>query len=243
MGEQRSILGKQYHDLYVDYYSESSDIQLKREISAEQTVDCMSGALAGRAFQKLLDVGAGDGNVLIQLDGRKFADELYAVEISKSGIDAIKSKQLSLLRDVQLFDGYKIPYPDKHFDLAIAVHVLEHVEHERLFLQELNRVSRCVYIEVPLEHGLRVRRSIASGKKFGHINFYTIETLRSMLESSGLNVVSSKVVPPSLKYEQHLSGRARGWIKNLVRKIALAAAPGLAPWFIVYNGYAYCESR
>lgn len=240
MSEQKKILGQQYQDLYSNYYSESQDLQRKREISAEQTVDCMREALSGKSFHKLLDVGAGDGNVLMQLSKQKFVDELYAVEISESGVAAIKAKALPQLRDVQLFDGYKIPYPDKFFDLAIAVHVLEHVEHERLFLQELNRVARHLYIEVPLEHGLRIQRSISNGKKFGHINFYTIDALRGLLESSGLKVMGSKVVPSSLKYEQNLSGRATGLLKHVIRKSALAAAPGIAPWFIIYNGYAYC---
>lgn len=241
MSEQKNILGKQYQELYSNYYSEPQDLQRKREISAEQTVDCMREALSGKSFRKLLDVGAGDGNVLTQLSRQKFVDELYAVEISESGVAAIKAKPLPQVRDVQLFDGYKIPYPDKFFDLAIAVHVLEHVEHERLFLQELNRVARHLYVEVPLEHGLGVQRSISNGKKFGHINFYTIDTLRGLLESSGLKVLGYKVVTASLEYEQHMSGRAKGWLKNTIRKTALAAAPGLAPWCLIYNGYAYCE--
>jgi hypothetical protein len=163
------------------------------------------------------------------------------VEISGSGVEAIRSRKLDSLREAQLFDGYKIPYPDKHFDLAIAVHVLEHVEHERLFLHEMRRVARRVSIEVPLEHGLRIQRSIDSGKKYGHINFYTRETLCSLLDSSGLRVIDSRIVASSLKYEQHLYGRVRGRFKSVVRNSALALLPALAPWLMVYNAYAYCE--
>jgi hypothetical protein len=94
---------------------------------------------------------------------------------------------------------------------------------------------------VPLEHGLRIQRSIDNGKMYGHINFYTKETLRSLLSSSGLSVMECKIVPSSLRYEQHLSGRTKGWLKNLVRKSALTLAPAVAPWLMVYNAYAYCE--
>jgi hypothetical protein len=214
---------------------------LKREISAIQSVDCLTGAIRGDTPRNLLDVGAGDGNVLSVLDSRGICPELYAVEISSSGVEAIKSRNLPLLRGVQMFDGYQIPFPDKHFDLAIAVHVLEHVEHERLFLRELARVAKFVHIEVPLEHGFRIQRSIDSGREFGHINFYTKETLMSLLHSSGISVLDCRVFPSSLRYEQHLSGRVKGWLKNTFRRSALTIAPAVARRLMVYNAYAYCD--
>jgi hypothetical protein len=238
MSEEPKLVGKRYQELYTGYYSHGDRTAAKREISAVQSVDCMVSAVGDRMPHNLLDVGAGDGNVLAQLNSRKFSSELYAVEISGSGVEAIRSRKLDSLREAQLFDGYKIPYPDKHFDLAIAVHVLEHVEHERLFLHEMRRVARRVFIEVPLEHGLRIQRSIDSGKKYGHINFYTRETLCSLLDSSGLRVIDSRIVASSLKYEQHLYGRVRGRFKSVVRNSALALLPALAPWLMVYNAYA-----
>lgn len=241
MAGEKHLIGKQYQNLYANYYLNPGDTSLKREISAAQTVTCMTTALGSRVFDKLLDVGAGNGNVLAALAGKGVAREMFAVEVSESGVEAIKSKKIPWLREVQLFDGYAIPYPDKYFDLAIAIHVLEHVEHERLFLKEISRVARRLYMEVPLEHGFRIQRAIDSGKKFGHINFYTKETLQSMLESSGMKVEKCGVFASSLRYEQHLSGRTKGWIKNLIRTSALTIAPTLAPRFLVYNGYAYCE--
>jgi hypothetical protein len=118
---------------------------------------------------------------------------------------------------------------------------LEHAEHERLLLREMRRVARRIYIEVPLEHGLRVARSIAAGKPFGHVNFYTSHTLRGLLESCGLDVIECRVASSSLLYEQHVSGRVTGRIKHALRNLALAAFPSAAPWLLVYNGFAYCE--
>jgi ubiquinone/menaquinone biosynthesis C-methylase UbiE len=140
-----------------------------------------------------------------------------------------------------LSDGYRIPYSNKHFDLAITIHVLEHVEHERLFLQEIRRISRRAYIEVPLEHGFRIKRSIAAGTQYGHINFYMIATLRSLLESCGFTVTQCGVFASSLQYEQCVSGGTKGWLKHLLRTTALHVGPSLAPWFFVFNGCALCE--
>jgi ubiquinone/menaquinone biosynthesis C-methylase UbiE len=241
MSEEPKGVGRQYRELYADYYTGSPRMRAKREISAAQSAACLIEAIGCRKPGNLLDVGAGDGNVLAQLDAKGVAQDLYAVEISVSGVEAIRARRLRSLCDVQQFDGYRIPYPEKHFDLAIAVHVLEHVEHERLFLAELRRVARYAFIEVPLEHGFRIQRSIENGREFGHINFYTGETLHSLLQTSGLKVLDSKIVPSSLQYEQHISGSLKGLLKNFVRRSTLAAAPRVAPWLMVYNAYAYCE--
>lgn len=241
MGNQQRLVQKQYLDLYADYYGSAAGTAEKREIAAEQTMSYLTSVVGGGRFARLLDVGAGDGNVLAELDRRGVAGELYALEISASGIQAIEARKLPSVKEARLFDGYHIPYPDKYFDLAVAIHVLEHVEHERLLLLEMRRVARRVYIEVPLEHGIGIRRSIASGRPFGHINFYTPATLRNLLESSGLQVTDCRVGASSLRYEQHVSGRLKGFVKSALRRGALKIFPGTAPWFIVYNGFAYCE--
>ena len=241
MGDQEQLLRRQYLEMYADYYGSGAETAQKRAIAAEQTMGYLSGLLGNDRFDRLLDVGAGDGNVLAELDRRALARELYAIEISPSGIEAIEARHLPSVREAKLFDGYHIPYPDKHFDLAIAIHVLEHVEHERLLLSEMRRVARRVYVEVPLEHGIAIRRSIAAGRPFGHINFYTPATLASLLESSGLEVMARGVGASSLRYEQHVSGRLKGWVKSAIRRAALKVFPRAAPWLIVYNGFAYCE--
>ena len=239
MMDTRGLLGKRYQSLYSGYYQ--GNAVAKRETSALQTVKQMQRVLGDLDVNKLIDVGAGEGSVLRQISRCYLARELHALEISESGVEAIKEKEIPTLSSVQVFDGYKIPYSNKHFDLAITIHVLEHVEHERLFLREIGRVSRRAYIEVPLEHGFRIRRSIAAGTQYGHINFYMKATLRSLLESSGLTVTECGVFASSLKYEQCISGRAKGWFKHLARTAALQVAPSLAPWFVAYNGYALCE--
>ena len=43
----------------------------------------------------------------------------------------------------------KLPFKDKEFDFVIASHVAEHVEDISFFLNELSRVGRKGYIEVP----------------------------------------------------------------------------------------------
>ena len=241
MREHQDLLNADYSSLYSSYYKNNSSLTIKRELSAIESARNIVSAIGNSGCGRLIDVGAGDGNVLEQLSRVGFAREMVALEISDSGLELIESKKIPPVSEIRKFDGYSIPYPDKHFDLAIAIHVLEHVEHERIFLREIGRVSRNLFIEVPLEHGLRIQRSINNGKKTGHINFYTQETLQGLLESCGFKVMQCRVVTSSLKYEQFLYGRAKGYVKNKIRAALLAVMPKLAPRLLTYNGYIYCE--
>ena len=59
----------------------------------------------------VLDIGAGDGAVLSELERRGLGNELHAIEISGSGIERIKQRNLKSLKTVQSFDGYTLPFP------------------------------------------------------------------------------------------------------------------------------------
>src|ERR1700756_615613 len=113
MGDQERLIQKQYLDLYADYYGSESETTPKRQIAAAQTMGSLTSIVGSSGFHRLLDVGAGDGNVLSAFQSRAFAEELYALEISSSGVRAIQARQLPSMRDARLFDGYHIPYPDK----------------------------------------------------------------------------------------------------------------------------------
>ena len=143
-------------------------------------------------FKNVLEVGAGEGSILNWLSKWNFCDDLNCVEISESGIEMIKSKQIEHLKDVLLFDGYKIPYPDNHFDLVICSHVMEHVEHERILLREIKRVSRHQIFEVPIDFSFYVDRKLKHFLSYGHINIYTPGLFRFLLMSENYEVVKDK---------------------------------------------------
>lgn len=142
---------------------------------------------------KVLEVGAGDGSILHFLDQWNFAPELYAIEIAQSGVNQIRERKLSLLKEAQVFDGYQIPYPDNSFDLIILSHVLEHVEHERILIRELKRVAKYIVIEVPKDYRYGVDKKMNHFLGYGHINMYTPTSLRFLLQSEGLNILADKV--------------------------------------------------
>ena len=235
-------VGKQYADMYENYYS-GNEVNIKREIAARQTLGHIVEVTDGRRFEKVLDIGAGNGSVLQELESSDICSEFSAVEISKSGVEAIRSRNLSRLKEVKLFDGYNIDFPDNSSDLGLAVHVLEHVEHERQFLMESARVCKHIYVEVHLEHTRYIDRSIRISGEFGHINFYTADTFRNILVTSGLQVEAMRVFYHDRDYEVLLSGRWKGEVKYQIRKHALALWPRLAMRHLVYMAGALCSTR
>jgi ubiquinone/menaquinone biosynthesis C-methylase UbiE len=139
-------------------------------------------------FKNVLEVGAGEGSILNWLSKWDFCTDLNAVEISESGIEQIRLKNIKHLRDVLLFDGYKIPYDDNHFDLVICSHVMEHVEHERVLLREIKRVSKYQIFEVPIDFSFYVDKKLNHFLAYGHINIYTPALFRFLLLSENFEV-------------------------------------------------------
>lgn len=219
-------------ELYDGYYD--SDVAKKRAIAAAQTIAHIQELLPQRKFHDVVDIGAGEGAVLAELDRTALGENLHALEISPSGIEAIKRRGISSLRSVEAFDGYRIPAADGAFDLGLAIHVLEHVEHERGFIAEVLRTCRIAYIEVPLEHTLRIERSIRSSGPYGHINFYTPSTFRNILLTAGARIQEFRTFSNSAAYEVFVGGKLAGRMKHSIRSLALRAAPQLAPYVMTY---------
>ncbi|MBB3659772.1 SAM-dependent methyltransferase [Rhizobium sp. BK650] len=226
-------------EMYTDYYL-NPEVNQKREIAAKQSVGHIKEVAANQKFHSVIDIGAGEGAVLAELAENDFASCLAAVELSRSGIDAIRARQIKNLSSADHFDGYTIPHPDKSFDLGLAIHVLEHVEHERMFLYEAKRISRKLYIEVPLELTRNLAKSIRQSGPYGHINFYTPGSFENILKTCGLSVERLTVFAHCLEYEQYLAGRAKGWLKYQIRRNLLSVAPTFAVRNMVYMAGALC---
>lgn len=231
-------LGEKYKDLYGDYYKDGggSALSFKRKITSDATAAHFVSFFGNPKFSTLVDIGAGDGSTIVSLSKLNTADEYVAMEVSQSGVDEIRSQNIEKLNKIELFDGYNIRAEDGIYDVGVAAHVLEHVEHERLFLKEFSRVCQLCYIEVPLEHTWNVSKAIKGGDKAGHINFYNPDTILALIKSSELQVIKYQVFQHSYIYEILVSGRWMGPIKYIIKKLALMISPKFATTFFVYTG-------
>lgn len=145
-----------------------------------------------RDIQELLDVGSGDGAVLAALRSTGYTGHLTSLEISESGAAAIRARNIPGLREVRLFDGYRIPFADRQFPLATCSHVIEHVEHPRMLLREIARVSEYQILEIPIDFSFFVDKHVDRFLAYGHINIYTPALFKFLLKSEGFEILDER---------------------------------------------------
>jgi hypothetical protein len=166
----------------------------------------------------VLEIGAGTGAILEQLDRLGFADEYAAVEPSAPLYDHIASDldigRLKHLEQATLEDSR---FASQHFDLAILSHVIEHVPNPAALVEQALGVADFVLIEVPLEATplgnvratLRTRLSGArrNENSAGHIQFFSKSAMDALTTWCGARVVRSRLYVP---YPQMNAARKRG---------------------------------
>jgi ubiquinone/menaquinone biosynthesis C-methylase UbiE len=183
-------VSKELKEKYDSQYSDRTEEW--RKIGAIGKVENIIDLTKGLSFNKVVDIGAGDGNILSLLSSKNYCSDLTAVEISDSAIQQIKKKKIPGLLEIKQFDGYNLPFDDNQFDLAICSHVIEHVEHPRKLLSEIKRISKKQVFEVPIDFSLRVDRKFKHFNSYGHINIYTPALFNFLLYSEGFEILKSK---------------------------------------------------
>jgi len=226
-----------------ELYSRKYDDQMTqwRAIGAIEKARNIEFFLAGMrsSIEQVLEVGCGTGAVLEQIAAKKIGTCFTGVEI---GTERSQGPQRENLR-IHGYEGRRIPYGDKSFDLVYATHVLEHVTDERSFLCELRRVARkFVYVEVPCELHLRsTRRTLQQSLDIGHINAYTPDSFALKLETSGLIVKQFKAFEHPYAVHRFRSPTWRAVLKSAARQGLLSLSESIACRMFTYHCGALCE--
>lgn len=196
-----------------------------RELGARYKAERMLALTRSLPARSLLDCGAGDGAVLATVAAAGRFEPLHAVEVSDSGLERLVARAIPGLASALKFDGYRIPHADGAFDLALACHVIEHVEHPRILLRELMRVSRYQVFEVPLEYAADVDRDMQDKLAIGHINVYTPALFRFLLKSEGLSIVAEQLSRSPREMVRYRWYELEGRRFSPVREARLLASP------------------
>ena len=183
-------LNKRLKEKYDSQYSDNTEEW--RRIGAIGKVENIINLTKGLRVDSVVDIGAGDGNILALLAKNEFTSKLTAIEISDSAIEQIKKKDIAGLKDVIQFDGYNLPFGDKTFDLAICSHVIEHVEFPRKLLREIRRISKMQVFEVPIDFSFQLDKKFKHFISYGHINIYTPTLFNFLLYTEGYKVLKDK---------------------------------------------------
>jgi ubiquinone/menaquinone biosynthesis C-methylase UbiE len=187
---------------------------------------------------RILEIGSGEGAILKRLSDLKFGDELFSIEISESAVATIQSRAITGVRECRLFDGYHIPYDDRQFELAVLSHVVEHTEYPRMLLREAARVAKYVFVEVPLEDTIRLKPDFVFDS-VGHINFYSWNTIRQLIQTCELRVLVQVTTNPSRAVYQFCSG-GKGTLNYAIKEILLRASQKLATRLFTYHCSILC---
>lgn len=184
--EVSQVLKSKYDNLY------SNKTEAWRKLGALDKSYNIISISKGHSFHNVVEIGAGDGNILKILSENEFSDNYVAVEISQSAIEQIKAKNIKDLTQTIQFDGYKLPFADKEFDLAICSHVIEHVEHPRILLREIKRISKKQIFEIPIDFSINVDKKTSHFVSYGHINIFTPGLFNFLLKTEGFEILKTR---------------------------------------------------
>src|SRR5215472_17590154 len=205
---------------YERAYAEKNPVMAEgRSIGAERKAENIIALCISVPHDRILEIGAGDGAVLVALKKLGFGREMSALEISAPAVDRLRAADIPGL-SASIFDGEQIPSSSATFDLAILSHVVEHLENPRQLIKEAARVAKHVFIEVPCEDNW------GTGKDWhwnpeGHINYFTPRSIRFLVQSCGLRIHGQRITDWALKTYLFENGLAMGLIKLAIKRAAL----------------------
>jgi SAM-dependent methyltransferase len=205
---------------YENSYAEDNPVMAEgRKIGAERKAENIIRLCSPFPHARILEIGAGDGSVLLSLKRRGFGQTMTALEISDSAVRKLQALNLSEL-GVESFDGSRVPFGSNSFDIAILTHVVEHLENPRQLIKESARVAKYVYVEVPCEDNRGVGKDWLWNPE-GHINYYTPRSIRFLVQSCGLHVHAQRTMDWALRTYIFENGPCLGVIKCAVKRTAM----------------------
>lgn len=127
----------------------------------------------------ILDAGCGTGFAANTL---KSAGTIIGLDVSREALIPGNKNEIPCVGSISA-----IPFEDNTFDLAVALDVLEHLEHESKALLEVYRVIRpggYLFVTVPACRRLWSGHDIA----LGHFRRYSVRELNGLLIKAGFRV-------------------------------------------------------
>jgi ubiquinone/menaquinone biosynthesis C-methylase UbiE len=139
----------------------------------------------------LCDVGCGTGAV-IELVSKQYPDaKAKGFEISPYAYGQCIKRQSENL-SFSMANAFE---SNEHFDLCMAIDVIEHVENPFAFARSMREISKWQVLHIPLDmNALAVGRGWVlpdARDKLGHIHYFSRSSVLSLLSESGLEIVDT----------------------------------------------------
>lgn len=207
---EQSVRGR-YGEGYLAYEleNEAAFLELQRLALADAgfpEIEREMMAAAAPQGPRVLDAGCATGALLEWLRGRGW--QAAGAEISPSARHAREARGL----DVRCMAVEECRFPGGFFDLALASHLIEHLNSPRAFAREIARILRpggLFLATTPNISGFQARlfRGKWRAAIFDHLYLFSARALKAMLRAEGFEIegvftwggLAAGTVPPALK--------------------------------------------
>jgi ubiquinone/menaquinone biosynthesis C-methylase UbiE len=181
-------------------------------------------------FERILDVGCGDGNFSMLVGEACKTKEVYGIEISEKGVEMARKNGVKCYQlDV---DEEAFPFEDNFFDAVTALEFIEHLFDPDHFLDEVYRVLKPKGIFVlstpnlasihnriallfgyqPFPMGVSARLNIGRAyepdseyvQSLDHVRVFTLRSLKELLKIHRFKILMTKgscaQLPPKMRF-------------------------------------------
>ena len=215
----REFFGEDY--LSYELKNEEAFLELQKLALADAGFDKIEKELMEdkTSAPAVLDIGCATGAMLAFLKARGWQET--GVEISPSAEYARQKRELNV-KDMPLEE---CRFPDESFDLALASHLVEHLNNPPAFLREVWRVLRPgarLLLITPNIDGFQARLFGSRWRSaiFDHLYLFSERTLKGMLGKAGF------VTEGIYTWGGLAAGTAPAFIKRIADKAAKALGLG-----------------
>ncbi len=156
-------------EYYNDYFKNNEWTLLWAKYKSKNIIDL----LEEKEYINILEVWSGNWSVMEYYSKDNRIINIYWIDISNGWIKQTLNKNIPKVIEIKEYDWYSIPYWDDFFDLVICTHVIEHVEHPRMILREMQRVSKEFIFEIPIDFSFFVHKKLDYFLDYWHINIFT----------------------------------------------------------------------
>jgi SAM-dependent methyltransferase len=188
-------------------------------------------ARAGLAPRSVVEIGCGDGSLLLALADVWPTATFDGFELSPPAIELARGRGIPRAGRLEAYDGQRVPADDGAYELAVLSHVLEHVPDPAPLLREAARVAERVLVEVPLEDNRSAARPAkrAEAARIGHLHAWSRTDVRALADGAGLEVVGELSDPLPLAHHAFFAETAAARAKAALKWATRAAAWRVSP--------------
>ena len=140
-------------------------------------------------IQRIVDIGSGDAFVIHTLVDKNLAKEYYAIDIEYTPEVIAQLKENNNNSNViylQNIEEYFTKYPSENPTLFLCMDVLEHLENEKIILDNLHHNPNNYYFfAVPAFQSVFSSHDVL----LGHFRRYTLQQLEKLLVSNNFTII------------------------------------------------------